>query len=165
MTYFIGLNEDNPLWVGAWWMGFVIVGCIVLCVAPLMTLFPALIPPPKGSHTDAEDVRKRLEEEAGPSTAREWWAEFFAIIKRLFTNKIYVFTLGSTVFTLLAIIGFAQFLPKYFEFVFRRRASTSGLVGPVANSGATIIGVMIAGIIISKFRPRASKYFGGILGP
>ena len=159
---FVGLDEDNPLWVGAWWMGFVIVGCIVLCVSPFMTLFPPLIPPPKGSHTDAEDVRKRLEEEEGPSNAKEWWAEFFAIVKRLFTNKIYVFTLGSTVFTLLAIIGFAQFLPKYFEFVFRRRASTSGLVGPVANSGATIIGLIISGIVISKFRPRASKFKLGI---
>ena len=152
-----GLDEDNPLWVGAWWMGFVIVGSIVLCVAPLMTLFPALIPPPKGSHTDAEAIRKRIEEEAGPSTMKEWWAEFFSIVKRLFTNKVYVFTLGSTIFTLLAIIGFAQFLPKYFEFVFRRRASTSGLVGLVANSGATIIGLIISGFIVGKLKPRARK--------
>ena len=47
------------------------------------------------------------------------------------------------------------FLPKYFEFVFRRRASTSGLLGPVANSGATIIGLIVAGLVIGKWRPRA----------
>lgn len=120
-----------------------------------MTLFPALIPPPKGSHTDAEDVRKKIEDEAGPATLKEWWAEFFSIVKRLFTNKVYVFTLISSIFSLLSIIGFAQFLPKYFEFVFRRRASTSGLLGPVANSGATIIGLIVAGLVIGKWRPRA----------
>ena len=128
-----------------------------MCIAPLMTLFPSIIPPPKGSHTDAEAVRKRLEEEAGPSNMREWWAEFFGVARRLGTNKIYVFTLISNTFTFLAIIGFAQFLPKYFEFVFRRRASTSGLVGPVANSGASIIGLIIAGLVVGKWRPRARK--------
>ena len=144
--------------MGAWWLGFVIVGCTVLLVAPLMTLFPPLIPPPNGSRIDAEDVRRRLEKETGPSTAGEWWTEFFNIAKRLFTNKVYVFNIGSSVFSLMAIVGFAQFLPKYIEFVFRKRASTSGLDGPVAFSMAAIIGVIISGIIISKFRPRASKY-------
>ena len=139
-------------------MGFVIIGCIVLCIAPFMTCFPALIPPPKGSHTDAEDVRKRLEEEAGPSIAKEWWTEFFSIVSRLFTNKVYVFNLASNVFSLLAFVGFIQFLPKYFEFVFRKRASTSALVGPVAFSGTTIVGLLGSGIVISKFRPRASNY-------
>ena len=132
-----------------------IVGTVVMFVAPIMTLFPALIPPPKGSHTDAEDVRKKIEDEAGPASLKEWWAEFFSIVKRLFTNKVYVFTLISSIFSFLSIIGFAQFLPKYFEFVFRRRASTSGLLGPVANSGATIIGLIVAGLVIGKWRPRA----------
>ena len=145
--------------MGAWWLGFTIVGCIVLSVAPLMTLFPSLLLPLNGSQRDAEDIQRRLEKEEGPSTAGEWWMEFFNIVKRLFTNKVYVFNVGSSVFSLMAIVGFAQFLPKYIEFVFRKRASTSGLDGPVAFSIAAIIGVVISGIIISKCRPRASKYF------
>ena len=151
------MDEDNPLWIGAWWIGFVVVGCVLLCVAPLMTLFPSIIPPPKGKHTDAEAVRKKLEEEEGPSNIKEWWEEFFGVAKRLCTNKVYVFTLLSNIFTFLSVIGFAQFLPKYFEFVFRRRASTSGLVGPVANSGASIIGLLISGVVIAKWRPRARE--------
>ena len=150
---FQGLNEDNPLWIGAWWLGFVIVGCIVLCVSPLMTLFPPLIQQTNGGQTDAEDVRKRLEKEAGTSTAMEWWKEFINIVKRLFSNKITV----ATVFSLMSIVGYAQFLPKYMEFVFRQRASSSGFDGPVAFSAAAIIGVIISGITISKFLPRASK--------
>ena len=79
-------------------MGFVIVGSIVLSLAPLMTLFPALIPPPKGTQTDAVAIRKQLGESAGPSTAKEWWADFFKIIKRLFTNRIYVLSIFSSAF-------------------------------------------------------------------
>ena len=77
--FILELDEDNPLWIGAWWMGFVIVGSIVLSLAPLMTLFPALIPPPEGIQTDAVAIRKQLGESGGPSTAKEWWADFFKI--------------------------------------------------------------------------------------
>ena len=143
--------------MGAWWLGFVIVGCIVLSVAPLMTLFPSLIPPPNGSQIDAEDVRRRIEKETGPSNAGEWWKEFFNIVQRLFSNKVYVFNLGSSVFSLMAIVGFAQFLPKYIEFVFRKRASTSGLFGPLAKSLSSMVGVVFSGWLIGKWRPRARK--------
>ena len=151
------LDEDNPLWIGAWWMGFVIVGSIVLSLAPLMTLFPALIPPPKGTQTDAVAIRKQLGESAGPSTAKEWWADFFKIIKRLFTNRIYVLSIFSSAFMVLAIVGFAQFIPKYFEVVFRQRASESGLAAPMAKSAASITGVIIAGVVVGKWQPRARK--------
>ena len=50
----IGLREDHPQWIGAWWLGLVIISAILFVVSPLMTLFPSKIPPPKGTTTDAE---------------------------------------------------------------------------------------------------------------
>ncbi len=43
----------------------------------------------------------------------------FQVSKRLFTNKIWVANLLSTVFVLFGFIGFATFIPKYFEYHFR----------------------------------------------
>ena len=154
----IGLDEDNPLWIGAWWMGFVIVGLIVLCIAPLMMLFPPAIPPPKGSLTDEAIGIKALENETSLSTVQEWWTAFLAIMKRLLGNKVYLFTLLSNIFMVNGIVGFAQFLPKYLEVMFRTRASTSGLIGPLAKTGAAIVGLITVGILIGKYRPKASTY-------
>ena len=53
---FIGLSEDNPQWIGAWWLGLAIIGPLLFAVSPLMTLFPSKIPPPKGTTTDAEVI-------------------------------------------------------------------------------------------------------------
>ena len=58
---------------------------------------------------------------------------------------------------MMGIVGFAQFLPKYTEFVFRSRASTSGLAGPMVKSVSSITGVIIAGYVITKWKPNARK--------
>ena len=145
------------MWIGAWWMGAVITGSALICIAPFMTLFPSIIPPPGGIHTDGEVLRKKLEEEKKPASMKEWWQELLGVARRLGTNKIYILNLIASTFILLAIIGFVTFLPKYIEYVFRKRASTSGLVGPLANTGASIIGILISGFVIGKWRPRARK--------
>ena len=138
-------------------MGFAIVGTVVLCISPLMTLFPPLIPPPKGTHTNAELVSKNIENDTGPTNMVEWWRELIEIGRRLFRNKVFLFSLLSSIFSMLAVVGFAQFLPKYIEFVFRKRASTSGLFGPLAKSLSSMIGVVFSGWVIGKWRPRARK--------
>ena len=57
-----GFDEDNPLWIGAWWKGCVIVGVFLLIVSPLLTLFPGEIPIP-GRIKSPEDAAKENESE------------------------------------------------------------------------------------------------------
>ena len=151
------MDEDSPKWIGAWWIGCVLVGAWLLLLAPFMTLFPAVIPSPETRNTDAQKVQKELAAEKTPSNIKEWLDEVKAVIQRLVRNKIYVFHVLATTLILAAIIGFATFLPKYFEFVFRQRASTSGIVGPAAKSGASVIGFLLAGFLVGKFQPRPRK--------
>ena len=56
---FTGLNENHPRWIGAWWLGLVIISINLMLVSPLMTLFPSKIPPPKQFNTDAEVSKNR----------------------------------------------------------------------------------------------------------
>ena len=57
----IGLTEDHPQWIGAWWLGLAMIGPLLFVVSPFMTLFPSKIPPPKGLTTDAEVCRPNFE--------------------------------------------------------------------------------------------------------
>ena len=43
-----------------------------------------------------------------------------------FLVKVYVFNALSTVFLLFGVVGFGTFVPKYFEYHFRKPASSSG---------------------------------------
>ena len=151
------MDEDSPKWIGAWWIGFVVVGAWLLLLAPFMTLFPAVIHTPGTKSTDAEKVRRELAAEKTPTSLIEWLEEVKVVIGRLIRRRIYVLHVVATSLILAAIIGFATFLPKYFEFVFRQRASTSGLAGPAAKSGAAVIGFLLAGFVVGKFQPRPRK--------
>ena len=158
MLYIIlGINEDNPLWIGAWWKGCVIVGTFLLLIAPFVILFPPVIPVPGNKHTDAENVQKELEEDETPSTLGDWWNEICNVGGRLCRNKIYTLHVLATTFIIAAVVGFATFLPKYIEYMFRKRATTS-IVGPASQSGAAVIGLLLMGLVVSKWKPRARTY-------
>ena len=53
-------------------------------------------------------------------TVAEWLTELYLVSKRLLTNKLYMFNLIGTTAALFGFLGFATFLPKYFEYVFQR---------------------------------------------
>ena len=149
----LGFDEDNPLWIGAWWKGCVIVGVFLLIVSPLLTLFPGEIPIP-GRINSPEDGEK--ENESEENTFRDFLNENCDMGKRLMRNKLYVLHVLATMFILMAVIGFATFLPKYFEYMFRQRASSS-ISGPAIKSIAAVCGLLLAGAIVTKWQPRASK--------
>ena len=127
-----------------------------------MVLFPSVIPVQGNIHTDAEYVQKKRDEEKVPSSVGEWLKDITDVAKRLFKNRIYVLHLLATNFIIIGIVGFATFLPKYFEFVFRIRASTS-VIGPAAKSAAGVIGLLLAGAVVTKWQPRARKLFTMVL--
>ena len=91
-------NEDHPRWIGAWWIGFLIIAALLMMFAPWLILFPGRLPT-SGSENDASKVEKELSEEKQPETVREWWTELMNVVKRLASSKVYVLqTLSFTFF-------------------------------------------------------------------
>ena len=81
--------------------------------------------------------------------------EFLAVSKRLFTNPIFMLNLFSAVFIVMANTGFYTFLPKYFEFAFRQKASTAAAAAGAASCLASTIGLISAGYVIKRWQPTA----------
>lgn len=38
------INNKDPRWLGAWWLGWIILGCIIFVFASLLALFPKQLP-------------------------------------------------------------------------------------------------------------------------
>jgi len=142
------LKEGDSGWLGAWWLGFIIIAMTTMVVAPFLALFPERLP------TDADTEAKRLEKERKeePQTARDYISDTVNCGKRLLKNKVYVFNSLSTIFFLFGFIGFGTFVPKYFEYHFRRNASSSGRSGGLSKSLGSIIGILLSGVILAKFK-------------
>lgn len=146
---------NDPRWLGAWWIGFIIVGVLLLVSSPFLTLFPQRLP---SSTSDA----KMIQEQRGkdPETAQEWLEELYGVTRRLLTNKVWMLNVFSTVFVLFGFIGLGTFMPKYLEYHFRQNASKGGGLGGLANALPTAIGMLISGYIVGKKKPSAKALAG-----
>ena len=52
-----GLREGDEGWLGAWWLGFVVVASLTALIAPLLAFFPQRLPS-NGETTDAKLLGK-----------------------------------------------------------------------------------------------------------
>ena len=59
-------------------------------------------------------------------------------LKRLLTNKVFMYNFGSSLFYVFAFMGFGTFMPKYIQYQYNTRGSTasgvSGMVGTVSKA-------------------------------
>ena len=159
------LIQGDEGWLGNWWLGFVIVGSLTLIIAPFLALFPRIIPE-AGVMTDAKYIEKELEN--SEKNGIEFITETKECLLRLIRNKVYMWSLFSLVVALLVFEGFGTFFSKYLEFQFRQNASDSGLSN-LGTSIGTGLGILISGLLISKFKFRARtlaawSVFNGVLG-
>ncbi len=84
--------------------------------------------------------------------AKESFKEAF---KRLLTNKIFMFNFGSSLFYVFAFMGFGTFMPKYMEYVFKMKGSTSSSFAGGVGTISKAIGLLISGWAISRWKPSA----------
>ena len=149
-------EEGDPRWIGAWWLGFPIIGCCILALVAPLSLFPQRLPK---ANTDAN--LRRIKEAEKLTEAKDNIKElktkegFVKALKRLFSNKLFMFNFASNLFYVFAFMGFGTFMPKYVEFQFRKKGSSSStFVGAVATLSKAF-GLLVSGVAISKFRPSA----------
>ena len=145
------LREGDEGWLGAWWLGFIIISVATATIAPFLALFPERLPTTE--KTDAKRMEK--EEKVEPETAWDYVQDTLDCGRRLLNNKVYVFNSLSTIFVLFGFVGFGTFVPKYFEFHFRRSASSSGSSGGLSKAGGAVVGILISGLVLGRFKFRS----------
>ena len=83
-----GITEKHQRWLGAWWIGFVVIASLLMVFAPWLTLFPGRF---QGKdETDAGRLEKSDSKEEQPKNLTEWFHESKAVAKRLGSSKVYV---------------------------------------------------------------------------
>ncbi|XP_063868487.1 solute carrier organic anion transporter family member 74D-like [Scylla paramamosain] len=178
------LSLRDPRWLGAWWLGFVFLGCGLTCVGSLLFLFPRRLP---GTLTrEAKRVARQAEKEkaqeaaaveggmggggGGGTRGLEYFASLARVKKqeeekptlsnlrvalgRLFRNKLWLGNLFNTVVVVFAYSGYWNFKPKYLENQFRRSAAEATYYTGVVSLASVLMGTVMGGIIMRWVRPR-----------
>ena len=155
------VEEHDPRWIGAWWIGFPIIATLLLIFSIPLMFFPQRLPK---TDTDAfKEVEESLMEKKDQKNKRD---EFLPALKRLLTNKLYITNFFSTIFYVFAFMGFGTFMPKYLEYQFRIRASSSARMASSAGTAAKALGLIFSGWLIGKFKfsARTLSTWNVILG-
>ncbi|XP_014214479.1 solute carrier organic anion transporter family member 4C1 [Copidosoma floridanum] len=165
------IDQKDPRWLGAWWLGWIILGPAMFIFSGLLAMFPRELDKSKRPTIIKEEeealneskVPLRIEaskNECNGTTnlvEKPTLREFPKAVKRIMTNKILLCTLFSGLFYVLSASPYISFFAKYLEVQFQTTPGGGTIfVGPLTLLGM-VLGYMVSGVLIGKFKP-SPKY-------
>ncbi|XP_039498000.1 solute carrier organic anion transporter family member 74D [Drosophila santomea] len=178
------IDSKDPRWLGAWWLGWVILGTLMCLFSGLIGLFPKQLPKINAPRTNSHlplalrQTKEELKREenialssrfssnaaldtigaaAGANADLPKLKDFPRALMRLLRNKLLIFNILSAVFYILGASGFMTFLTKYMEVQFHKDAQGATIiVGPISIMGM-VVGLIGSGMVLSKKKPSVSK--------
>lgn len=162
------ITQKDPRWLGAWWLGWIILGVTMGMFAVLIAMFPRDLPAVRDTakKKDSEmplkldlvlpekctmqmEPRRSLPESEYIPTMKE----FPKAMKRLLTNWLLTCNNLSGVFYVLGASAYITFLAKYLEVQYSTSAAEGTVIaGPISLVGM-VLGFLLSGLVISKFKP------------
>ncbi|XP_011147025.1 solute carrier organic anion transporter family member 4C1 isoform X1 [Harpegnathos saltator] len=164
------ITKKDPRWLGAWWLGWIILGVTMGTFAVLIAMFPRDLPSSKNIPKKDGEVPLKLDVvlqqkcviHMEPSEPIPLEAEYIPTIrefpkamKRLLTNWLLTCNNLSSVFYVLGGSVYFTFLAKYLEVQYSTSAAGGTVIaGPISLIGM-VLGFLLSGLIISKFKPSS----------
>ncbi|XP_032670371.1 solute carrier organic anion transporter family member 74D [Odontomachus brunneus] len=136
------ITPTDPRWVGAWWLGLVLISAMLMLVSIGMFAFPTRLPKSRTPPRRADAPKPSLR-------------DFPNAVKRLLKNDILMFRTASSVLHILPIAGLYTFLPKYLESQFRLAAHHANMISGVGGILVMGLGIIISGVFILRVKPNA----------
>nr|XP_039273774.1 solute carrier organic anion transporter family member 4A1-like [Styela clava] len=147
--------ENNPAWVGNWWISFLIVGILHISISIPIMMFPRQIPGTEKYRKDREtEMHKTLESVKGDENFGKSLKDVPRSLLVILKNPcLMAISFASTVDSGL-IVGLATFGPKYIESIYGVTASDAGLYfGALAIVGASLSN-FVGGWLITKYKMK-----------
>lgn len=135
-----GFGRKDPRWIGAWWLGFFIIGALIFLTSLPLFLFP--------KHLKSRRAAKKVE--VNPESTTK---DVIASLKRFATNKVLVYDTISRAFGWIGMGGYYISQPKYIESQYGTSAAKASLFTGTTTTIALAVGIMGGGIIVRIFKP------------
>ncbi|BES92086.1 Solute carrier organic anion transporter [Nesidiocoris tenuis] len=147
------ITPTDPRWVGAWWLGLVLISSLLMLTSLAMFSFPKRLSTAR-QHTGAA-VRTPTAIVSKKRKKNPSLRDFPKAIKRLLSNDILMCRTASSVLHILPIAGLYTFLPKYLESQFRLTAHAANMVSGVGGILVMGLGIILSGVFILRVKPNA----------
>ncbi|NXM92235.1 SO2B1 protein, partial [Oenanthe oenanthe] len=126
----VPLTSQDPRWVGAWWLGFLVAASLVaLCALPYF-FFPREMP---------KEVPLVL-------------PGFPAVLLRNLRHPVYLLVVLAQVNISAMVAGLATFMGKFLERQFSLTASLANMIIGAVNIPGAMVGIVVGGAILKRFQ-------------
>ncbi|XP_070534289.1 solute carrier organic anion transporter family member 3A1-like [Ptychodera flava] len=161
------LSREDPRWVAAWWLGILIGGALVFVASIPFWCFPKKLwvewqpvsSAVKDQQVETQQGELTKEQEAAgteivmrPRKLPRRVKDMPGTTKRLFSNCTYVCISIGACCELAFAAGYYLFLPKYLQSQYGISASFADLVMACVPAPSFVVGVIIIGVIIYRFK-------------
>ncbi|KAJ8404740.1 hypothetical protein AAFF_G00336030 [Aldrovandia affinis] len=153
----IKLQSDDPRWVGAWWLGFLLAAVFLAVTSLPYFFFPKELPKEEAVESGIDPVSEKLKEETNRSdpfqhlSLSEFLKSFPSIVMRTLRNPIYLLVVLAQVNLSAMIAGMATFMAKFIERQFMQTASFSNMMIGGVNIPVAMLGIVSGGAILRRF--------------
>nr|XP_039271213.1 solute carrier organic anion transporter family member 4A1-like [Styela clava] len=149
------VDSTSYLWIGAWWLGFMVCGIFLMIISIPIMMLPRHLPQTEKYRKNRNyEMQKTMLKWSLSKHEKESKSQLqirLQAVKLLFYNKPFIFlTLGCTV-NCAFIYGFNTFGAKFLESVFGLSAFHSSVLYGVTAIFAAVGAQVSSGVIISKF--------------
>ncbi|MFT7818441.1 solute carrier organic anion transporter family member 2B1-like [Arapaima gigas] len=149
----IELNNKDPRWVGAWWLGFLLAGGLLILTSLPYFFFPRKMPKEQTAADSTEPPCEKPvqnKKDVQDLSLAEFLKAFPKIVLRTLKNPIYLLVVLAQVCLSAMVAGLATFMSKFIEQQFSKTAAFSNRVIGGINIPAAMLGIMAGGAIMRR---------------
>ncbi|GAB1609125.1 solute carrier organic anion transporter family member 2A1-like [Argonauta hians] len=159
----IGKNMSpmDPNWIGAWWIGFIIIGTATIVFAFPLFFYPRKMPEDKKYSTKSSTLDSALNEfvhqnaeskDIVKMSVKEKLKELPSSLKGLVTNPVFILlVIGDCVFAF-CFNGLWSFAPKYLEHQFYLPIWQTNYILAMIGLVASVVGILFGCTIITRLK-------------
>lgn len=143
------ITPRDSRWIGAWWLGYVMVGSLLVLTSVALSGFPRQLPGAK------ERREQLLKERAIPLKDQNVMENLKSIIpatKQLLKNPVFVFNALALSATTFGSAGVGPFLVKFLYLKFNLSLAIAGLAVGIAVAPGAGGGVFLGGLVVRRFK-------------
>uniref|UniRef100_A0A3B4UH14 Solute carrier organic anion transporter family member n=1 Tax=Seriola dumerili TaxID=41447 RepID=A0A3B4UH14_SERDU len=163
----ITINHKDSRWVGAWWLGFIATGTVILLSSIPFWFLPKSLPKQgqeqsQSKSTELATVAEQEnflpeenqdhEEKEGPVTFKQLAKDFIPSLRRLFKNSIFSLMILTYLVAVNGFIGMITFKPKFLEQIYGQSASKAIFLIGILNLPAVALGIITGGFVLKRFK-------------
>ncbi|XP_067677288.1 solute carrier organic anion transporter family member 3A1-like [Haliotis asinina] len=134
------LDVHHAQWIGAWWIGFLVIGCAAILLSVPLGCFPRHIKKPS---VRAIATRKSFKDDI---------VDLPKSVFRILKNPVVACILLGSVSLFFFVGGYMTFTPKYIESQFATSAYEANFICGILELIWAIVGSLLGGILTSRLR-------------